>query len=88
MQPGWAPVTTGHVRCRCAQRHPPCVEVRFKNRQACAQDPYEPDNVWGTATLAGRLMPAPQKHTVEPPTDLDWVKFAGTGRRHLHPADG
>lgn len=72
-QPGWAPVTPDMFDVEVPV-NPPCVEVRFKNRQACAQDPYELDDTWSTATW---LLPnaGPQKHTLEPPTDLDWVKF-------------
>jgi YVTN family beta-propeller protein len=54
--------------------NPPCVEVGFKNRQACAKDPYEFDDTWSTASLILADGVA-HKHTLEPPTDLDWVKF-------------
>ena len=73
MQPGWAPVTPATFDVEVLVNSP-CAEVRFKNRQACAQDPYEQDD---TAVLAKPVLPngIPQKHTLEPPSDLDWVAF-------------
>ncbi len=72
MQPGWMPVTDPSFEVWVPDM-PPCVQVRFKNRQACAVDPYEPDDTWQTAKL---IIPGQvQKHTLEPPSDLDWVMF-------------
>lgn len=72
MQPGWAPVTADTFEVSVSAS-PPCAEVRFKNRQTCAVDPYEPDDNWQTASL---ITPGEvQKHTLEPPSDLDWVMF-------------
>ena len=73
MQPGWAPVTDATFNVPLPSG-PTCVEVGFKNRQACARDLYESDDTADTATL---ILPngAPQKHTLEPPSDLDWVTF-------------
>jgi hypothetical protein len=69
MQPNWAAVTAPMFDVEL-QPGPGCAEVRFKNRQACAQDVYEPDDTVISATLT---MPSgiPQKHTLEPPADLD-----------------
>ncbi len=72
MQPGWMPVTDPSFEVQVPEI-PPCVQVRFKNRQACAVDPYEPDNTPSTATLM--LPNSTGKHTLEPPADLDWVMF-------------
>lgn len=72
MQPGWMPVTDASFEVLVPDT-PPCVQVRFKNRQACAVDPYEPDDTAATATLM--LPNTVQKHTLEPPADLDWVMF-------------
>ncbi len=72
MQPGWAPVTDPSFDVEVPAT-PLCAEVRFKNRQACSQDPYESDDTPGTAIL---ITPGSvQKHTLEPPTDLDWTMF-------------
>ena len=76
MQPGWAPVTPDTFDVQLPPG-PACVEVRFKNRQACAQDPYEPDNTPAQATLIQANGP-PYKHTLEPPSDLDWSAFDAT----------
>jgi YVTN family beta-propeller protein len=73
MQPGWAPVTEATFDVPLPPG-PSCVEVGFKNRQACARDPYEPDDTAETATLI-LSNGVPQKHTLEPPSDLDWVTF-------------
>lgn len=72
MQPGWAPVTDPSFEVLVPDI-PPCATVRFKNRQACAVDPYEPNDSPATATLI--LPNTVQKHTLEPPADLDWVMF-------------
>lgn len=81
MQPGWAPVSADSFDVEVAAT-PPCVEVRFKNRQACAADPFEPDNTTGAARI---VLPdgTPQKHTLEPPSDADWVAIdAVVGQRY------
>lgn len=72
MQPGWAPVTAPSFEVEVPPIQP-CPEVRFKNRQACAADPYEPDDTAASAVLITPGMLT--KHTLEPPTDLDWFKF-------------
>ncbi len=73
MQPGWAPVTLWMFNLE-VQGGSSCAEVRFKNRQSCAIDLYEPDNTVEQAHLSDVNGPA-QKHTLEPPSDLDWFSF-------------
>lgn len=73
MQPGWAPVTSDTFDVQVAGQQP-CTQVRFKNRQACAQDVWEPDNTPAQASLI-TADAAPHKHTLEPPSDLDWFAF-------------
>ncbi len=73
LQPGWASVTAAMFDVALPVG-PPCVEVRFKNRQACARDAYEIDD---TPAAAAPIAPngVAQKHTLEPPADTDWVTF-------------
>lgn len=73
LQPGWAAVTPWIFNVE-VQAGAMCVEVRFKNRQACAADLYEPDNTVAQARTIIVNGPA-QKHTLEPPSDLDWLSF-------------
>ena len=73
MQAGWAPVTPWMFNLE-VQGGGSCMEVRFKNRQSCATDIYEPDDTAGQARLIAVNGPA-QKHTFEPPSDLDWMSF-------------
>jgi YVTN family beta-propeller protein len=73
IQPGWAPVTAPIFDVEL-QPGSQCIEVRFKNRQACAVDPYEPDDMPAEATLTWPNGMA-QKHTLEPPADVDWIAF-------------
>lgn len=73
LPPGWAAVTAATFEVTVAAG-PVCVEAAFKNRQACALDPYENDDTPADAKQIA-VNGAPQKHTLEPPTDVDWIKF-------------
>ena len=77
MQAGWAPVTSPIFDVQLLPG-PVCAAVRFKNRQACAQDLFEYDNTVGLAT---QILPngVAQKHTLEPPADQDWLAFDARG---------
>lgn len=77
MQPGWAAVTSDVFDVQLLPGAA-CVEVRFKNRQACSQDNYEPDN---SPVAARTILPDGifQKHTLEPPADQDWAAFDAVG---------
>jgi hypothetical protein len=76
MQSGWAPVTSARFDLS-VPAGPACVEAAFKNRQTCAVDPFEPDDLPAQAALI-TVNSAPQKRTLEPPTDIDWTRFAAT----------
>jgi len=76
MQPGWAPVTPASFEVTVTSE-PACAEAAFKNRQACALDLFENDDTPADASLIA-VNGAAQKHTLEPPTDVDWVKFDAT----------
>jgi hypothetical protein len=73
MQPGWTAVTPAMLDIE-VRGTPPCMAVSFRNRLACAIDSYEPDN---SVAAAAPLFPndAGQRHTLEPPTDQDYVRF-------------
>ena len=73
LQAGWTAVTPAMLDVELSPG-PACAEVRFQNRLACAVDAYEVDDTAGAATLS---LPdgIAQEHTLEPPTDEDWVKF-------------
>jgi hypothetical protein len=72
-QPGWAPVTSWTFDVEAMPGYA-CVDVRFKNRQSCAEDLYESDNSPQQARVASVNGPS-RKHTLEPPSDQDWIVF-------------
>ena len=73
LQAGWTPVTSPSFDVEITSNGG-CVEVRFKNRQSCARDLYEPDDTRQQASLM-KSGEGPRKHTLEPPTDQDWIAF-------------
>jgi YVTN family beta-propeller protein len=73
LQPGWAPVTPATFDVE-ALAGPICAATAFKNRQACALDTFESDDTPATAKPIA-INGLAQKHTLEPPTDVDWAYF-------------
>jgi YVTN family beta-propeller protein len=73
MQRGWAPVTPATFDVEVTAG-PVCATTAFKNRQACAVDPFESDDTPANARPIA-INGLAQKHTLEPPTDMDWAYF-------------
>ncbi|MDQ1301634.1 MAG: Ig-like protein, partial [Chloroflexota bacterium] len=76
LQPGWAAVTPAIFDVEVTAG-PICAATAFKNRQACAVDVFENDDTPANARPLA-INGATQKHTLEPPTDVDWAYFDAT----------